>query len=168
MPLAWSLVLIFSVLLSISKWSGADAVGIVQKPAIILVPAAFSEPSVYDRVKASLSDVGYEVFTVKLPSVGKGSGHVDRTPDIKAVQKTLDQRFHLGRQVILVGNSYGGTVICDAVKDFEKESSVKSRDGKILGLIFVSIHPVSAFTFHYLGDIELSLALLAPTQRVTH
>jgi hypothetical protein len=127
-------------------------VGSSQKPAVILVPAAFSQPTVYDQVKASLCDVRSEVFTVRLPSVGKGASHVDCMPDIKAVQRILAQRLLQGRHVILVSNSYGATVICDAVNDFEHHSSVKFHDGKILGLIFVGL------------DSSLSPNLLAPGQ----
>jgi hypothetical protein len=66
---------------------------------------------------------------------------VDRTSDIKAVQTVLAERLLKGRNVVLVGNSYGATVICDALRDFEDKSSLNKRSGpsgKILGVIFVS------------------------------
>jgi dienelactone hydrolase len=118
----------------------ADPVRTTQKPAVILVPAAFSKATVYDQVKGILSDQGYCVIPVNLPSVGKLAAKVDRTRDIKVVQEALRQQIQKGKDVILVGNSYGGTVICDVVGEFESKSSVKfTGRGKILGLIFVSL-----------------------------
>jgi pimeloyl-ACP methyl ester carboxylesterase len=110
------------------------------KPAIIFVPAAFSRATVYDHVKSKLYDTGYDVVTVDLPSVGDAAEHVDRTADIKVVQEALRRQIHHDQKVILVGNSYGCTVICDALKDFENEAAVSgAADGKIMGVIFVSI-----------------------------
>jgi pimeloyl-ACP methyl ester carboxylesterase len=113
-----------------------------QKPSILLIPAAFSPASVYDLVAAQLSAAGYDdVLAIDLPSVGARAAHVDRTPDIKVVQTALAKRLLKGRNVVLVGNSYGATVICDALRDFEDKSSLDKRSGpsgKILGVIFVS------------------------------
>jgi pimeloyl-ACP methyl ester carboxylesterase len=120
--------------------SRAENASPARKPSIILIPAAFSKASVYDLVQTQLSTAGYETIAIDLPSVGKRAAHVDRTPDIKVVQAALAERLLKGKNVILVGNSYGATVICDAVKDFEDNSSLRYHGphGKILGLIFVS------------------------------
>jgi pimeloyl-ACP methyl ester carboxylesterase len=139
-----SFVLSISTLLSFFAATSAvpSADNDPQKPALILVPAAFSKATVYDEVKSRLSGVGYDVVAINLPSVGKAAAYVDRTPDIKSLQKVLAQQLHQGKNVVLIGNSYGATVICDAVKDFEDKSSLKSTapaNGKILGLIFVSL-----------------------------
>lgn len=133
------LTVLFCYSLSLFGQVAAEAVGHAQKPAVILVPAAFSKAAVYDQVGRILSHHGYDVIAVDLPSVGRDAVKVDRRPDIKVVQKALKEKLNQGKDVILVGNSYGGTVICDAVEDFEAKSSIKFNDkGKILGLIFVS------------------------------
>jgi surfactin synthase thioesterase subunit len=135
----------FSVLLctflSFLARSSAEYAGHAQKPSVILIPAAFSKATVYDIVKGQLSDAGYEVTAVDLPSVGEQAAHVDRTPDIQVVQNVLAQQLLEGKNIILVGNSYGATVICDAVQAFEHQSSLQysGPSGKILGLIFVRL-----------------------------
>lgn len=134
-----SLTVVFCTLLSLLGQVVAEPIRTTQKPAVILVPAAFSKATVYDQVKGILSDQGYWVVPVDLPSVGKLAAEVDRTCDIEIVQKAIRQQIQRGKDIILVGNSYGGTVICDAVGDFEAKSSIKyTGHGKILGLIFVS------------------------------
>jgi dienelactone hydrolase len=69
------------------------------KPAIILVPAAFSKAAVYDNVKDRLSNLGYDVVAIDLPSVGQRAAYVDRTPDIKEVQKHIGRMLHQGKNV---------------------------------------------------------------------
>lgn len=138
MASSFFLTMLFCYLLSLLSEVAAEAVGHAQKPAVILVPAAFSKVAVYDQVGRILSIHGYDVVAVDLPSVGRDAAKVDRTPDIKVVQKALKEKLNQGKDVILVGNSYGGTVICDAVGDFDAKSSIKfNGKGKILGLIFV-------------------------------
>jgi surfactin synthase thioesterase subunit len=137
-----SVLLLLCIFLSFLTGSQAETTKHAQKPALILIPAAFSKATVYDKVKRQLSKAGYEVTAIDLPSVGSQAAHVDRTPDIQVVQNALAHRLLEGKNVILVGNSYGATVICDAVKDFEHQSSLKhsGSNGKILGLIFVSLY----------------------------
>lgn len=135
------LLAIFGLLVHVTE---AEAGGRTRKPAIILVPAAFSKATVYDQVKAMLCDIGYLVVAVDLPSIGQSTEHVDRTSDVQVVQKALGQQIYQGQRVILVGNSYGCTVICDALKDFEYESTVSdAADGKIMGVVFVSSCDIS-------------------------
>lgn len=113
------------------------------KPALILVPGAFHRASVYDEVKSQLGNIGYEhIYAVDLPSVGYDVADVKRTADVDVVTELLETRLEAGKDVVLVGNSYGATVIVEAVKDFE-DRSVNSApentkgEGWILGLIMV-------------------------------
>ncbi|KAF9701996.1 hypothetical protein EKO04_000832 [Ascochyta lentis] len=114
------------------------------KPALILVPGTFHRASVYDEVKSQLEDVGYEhVNAIDLPSNGYDAADVERTADVAVVTKMLESMLEDGEDVILVGNSYGATVIMEAVKDFEDWSAVSAggkidREGRILGLIMLS------------------------------
>jgi alpha-beta hydrolase superfamily lysophospholipase len=140
-------VLLLAVYGFMVNFAKGEALGRTQKPAIILVPAAFSRATVYDHVKSKLCDATYDVITVDLPSIGQAAEHVDRTADIEVVQEALSQQIHHDQKVILVGNSYGCTVICDALKDFEHESAVSdATDGKIIGVIFVSCCDILATT----------------------
>ncbi|KAF3004833.1 hypothetical protein E8E13_004304 [Curvularia kusanoi] len=120
------------------------AAATTSKPALILVPGAFHRASVYDTVSRQLHNAGYtHIDAVELPSLGYSATGVERTADVEAVTQLLSQRLHLdGDDVILVGNSYGATVIMEAVKDFEAYSSALGprtpNSAQILGLIMLS------------------------------
>ncbi|KAJ4319348.1 hypothetical protein N0V94_003938 [Neodidymelliopsis sp. IMI 364377] len=114
------------------------------KPALILVPGTFHRASVYDEIKSQLGNVGYQhIDAVDLPSNGYDVVDVERSEDVQVVTKLLEDYLNGGEDVILVGNSYGATVIGEAVKDFEDRSITTTTkhtqgEGRILGLVMLS------------------------------
>ncbi|MVU81551.1 alpha/beta fold hydrolase [Nocardia sp. ET3-3] len=82
-------------------------------PTIVLVHGAFADASSWDGVAARLRDDGYRVVTPENPLRGPAN-------DAAAVQRTLDG---ISGPVVLVGHSYGGTVISN-VHDPKIESLV--------------------------------------------
>jgi alpha-beta hydrolase superfamily lysophospholipase len=112
------------------------------KPAVILVPGAFHKAAVYSHVTALLTQAGYTTDAVDFPSIGGHAAQVlDRTLDIDAVKSAINARLSEQKDIILVGNSYGATVIGEAVKDLEHLSSNhpgKAHRPKIIGLVMVS------------------------------
>lgn len=130
----------YLTLLATALLSAASAAS--AKPALILVPGTFHRASVYDEVKTQLHAAGYPyIDAVDLPSNGYDVAAVQRTADTTAVTHIMQARLQAGDDVILVGNSYGATVIMEAVATFESYSintpSSPPSDGKILGLIMV-------------------------------
>lgn len=142
------------LLLSVTTFSLFVGTGAtVDAPAIVLVPGAFHQAAVYEKVIRILHRDHYDDITaIDLPSVGAVVG---REPDIEATRRVVVKKLRDGKDVLLVGNSYGGTVIGEAVKGL-KESQVgpyarsgilnlSSRTpnhghgrGRILGLVFIS------------------------------
>lgn len=74
---------------------------------------------------------------VDLPSIGYDVADVERSADVEVVTKLLESKLHGGEDIILVGKSYGATVIMEAVKDFEAYSSTcatrRQSKGQIMG-----------------------------------
>jgi len=133
----WSLVFTFSAYFLLSSFAQGT-----NMPALILVPGAFHKASVYGELASKLRNVGYgHIDMVDLPSVGYDVTDIERTADVDAVIELLEASLNVGEDVILVGNSYGATVIMEAVKDFEHYSSAirpnTTTSGQILGLIMV-------------------------------
>ncbi|KAJ4384474.1 hypothetical protein N0V86_000073 [Didymella sp. IMI 355093] len=99
---------------------------------------------VYNEVKAQLADVGYEhIDAVDLPSVDDDVADVERKADTNVVTGLLENRLNDGQDVVLVGNSYGATVIMEAVKELEDRSAVSvpstaEGEGRVLGLVMLS------------------------------
>lgn len=82
-------------------------------PTIVLVHGAFADTSSWDGVAARLRDDGYRVVTPENPLRGPAN-------DAAAVERALDG---ISGPVVLVGHSYGGTVISN-VHDPKVESLV--------------------------------------------
>ncbi len=91
----------FAVLLAIAPVIGHAQETLMTKPTVVLVHGAFAESSSWNRVSAKLLGKGYSVVAIANPlrSV-KG--------DASYLASLLDS---IHGPVILVGHSYGGTVI---------------------------------------------------------
>lgn len=101
------------------------------RPTIILVPGAFHQPLVYDKVVDLLHNAQYHnVYAIDLPSVGELA---TRDDDIWSVCAVLFKELEAGRNVLLVGNSYGGTVIGEAVKGLKDDQERVESDEENVG-----------------------------------
>jgi len=78
-----------------------------EKPTVVLVHGAFAESSSWNGVAANLLQQGYPVVAVANP-LRSLSGDADYVADL--VKQT-------NGPVVLVGHSYGGAVISNAVQD---------------------------------------------------
>ncbi|KAL1602736.1 hypothetical protein SLS60_006157 [Paraconiothyrium brasiliense] len=158
------------------------------KPAVVMVPGAFHSPQVFGKVTHQLAQADYEFLNaVALPSVGH---LVERQADIDAVKSVLYEHLNAGRDVILVGNSYGCTVIGDAVNGaprYPPSSDAPTATeigigGRIISLIYLAgyiptiqevehpeskpdIHSVSPAFFNYHDDTGKVTADGDPTLR---
>lgn len=143
-------------------------------PSILLVPAAFSRAASYNTVAQRLRAFGFDVEALDLPSLGT---LLPRVADISVVAGALAKKIALGRDVVLVGNSYGATVIGEAVRGYgefrgkdgegseavgsngkESEDAERKGRGRVLGLIMVrSLHAI------YLPNL---LTFIVPLQSI--
>lgn len=96
---AWALVALASAVLVIAMVGfPAQAATPSAKPTIVLVHRAFSGPSAWDQVAASLTKEGYATVAVALPLTGLAE-------DVDAVRAALDG---IGGSQVLAAHSYGG------------------------------------------------------------
>ena len=145
-------------LLLVASLFVANSAATASKPALILVPGTFHRAIVFDEIKSRLDEVGYEhINAVNLPSNGFDAADVERTADVKAITDFLETRLKDSEDVVLVGNSYGATVIMEAVKHFEDRSVYSTPEpiegeGRILGLIMVSETSVTMCSASHRAD----------------
>jgi pimeloyl-ACP methyl ester carboxylesterase len=92
---------LFAVLLAVAPLAGHAQENSMNKPTVVLVHGAFAESSSWNRVSAKLLAKGYPVIAIANPlrSVKGDAGYL----------ASLLDSIH--GPVILVGHSYGGTVI---------------------------------------------------------
>ena len=113
------------------------------KPTIVLVHGAFSGPSAWDQVTASLTKDGYTTVAVALPL----SGLAD---DVDAVSATLDG---IDGSKVLVAHSYGGFVASNAA----------AGRSDVSALVFTAAFvPDAGETIVGLGEGYAPAAFLAP------
>lgn len=84
--------------------SAADGGGAVARPTIVLVHGAFADSSSWNGVVARLGAKGYPIVAVANPLRGVAS-------DARYVASVIDS---VKGPVVVVGHSYGGTVITNA------------------------------------------------------
>ena len=107
------------------------------KPTILIVPGSFSPAHFYSPVVNGLNASGFETFVYDLPSAS-------RKPPEHAATLAEDAMFFNGvltslcdaeKNVVVLGHSYGGSVISECVKGL-----MAKRDGKgrVVGLIYLT------------------------------
>jgi pimeloyl-ACP methyl ester carboxylesterase len=81
------------------------------KPTILIVPGSFSSPSLYDQTVKLLKEYGYPAVAIQLPSTVKRAPLEPATmmEDADVVRRAAQTLLSLGREVIVVPHSYGGT-----------------------------------------------------------
>lgn len=90
---------------------------VAAKPTVILVHGAFGDPESWDRVIPILQNQGVPVVSVSIPLTSLAD-------DAAATQRAIDRA---AGPVVLVGHSWGGTVITEA-----------GADPKVRALVYVS------------------------------
>lgn len=92
------------------------------KPSIVIVPGSFTGPELYSTIASLLKDQGYEAFVGTLQSAS-------RTPPEKAATMKEDAAYFRGiveflagqgKDVVILGHSYGGIVATESVKGATK------------------------------------------------
>lgn len=125
-----------ALLAFISACATAPASAAIEKPTIILVHGAFAESSSWDGVTSRLIRAGYPVIAAANP-LRSASG------DAAYISSIVDS---VHGPVVLVGHSYGGTVI----------SAAANGHDNVRALVFVSAFAPDA------GETSFGLAGLYP------
>lgn len=109
------------------------------QPVFVLAPGAWHTPDCYQIVQDKLHAQGWETRAVAYPSVGAEPPTKGAFDDAAAVRAEVQALADQGRQVILVGHSYGGLVICEASKGLGyKQRKAEGKEGGIVLLVFLS------------------------------
>jgi predicted alpha/beta hydrolase len=125
------------------------------KPVIIFVPGAFVGPGPYAAVAESLRADDYSVEVVHLTSAADLSSETVSSPkwkdlaaktadsDIEAIHDVVKPYFEQGRQVVLIGHSYGSI---PAILSIEGHT-VQERESKGLQGGVVAYINIAGFAF---------------------
>jgi len=119
------------------------------KPTVFIIHGAFHQPAHFDAVKGVLETQGYEVVAPQLRTVisvptdqlTAESPETKKTmyDDVDYLRPQLVKLVEAGKDVFLLGHSYGGTVLSELVtRELTVESKkAASQKGGVLGLLFL-------------------------------
>ena len=94
-----------------------------EKPTVLFVHGAWDNGSAWDLVCTSLSRHGYSAVAPSLPSAGSRPPISSHLEDAKIIRRELQRLVHeQKKEVIAVGHSYGGLVVTESVRGFEKKT----------------------------------------------
>jgi alpha-beta hydrolase superfamily lysophospholipase len=108
------------------------------KPVIVIVPGAWHRPKHYQKLINALADVGYEAVGVTLPSVDSSPPLPSWDQDAAETRRVIMEYLDAGKDVILIGHSFGGVAMSEAVKGLGKEDREKTGlKGSVIRLVYM-------------------------------
>ncbi|EAS30949.3 uncharacterized protein CIMG_06428 [Coccidioides immitis RS] len=124
-------------------------------PTIVLVHGAWHSPECFDSLRKVLEDHGYPTEAPGHPSVGAEPPTKTLEDDVINMQIVLNKLIEdEGKEVVLVGHSYGGTVISNASDGLgrDQRAVAKKRGGIVLAIYLAGfLVPKGATLFDGLG-----------------
>ncbi|OTA60424.1 alpha/beta-hydrolase [Hypoxylon sp. EC38] len=114
------------------------------KPSIVLVPGSFSLPEFYDNILNAVKAKGYEIEGLHYPSVGLKTG--PRTGELPSmyddaafISKEVAKLADEGKDVVLIGHSYGGVPATQSTEGVTKaERQKQGKKGGIVRLAYMT------------------------------
>jgi pimeloyl-ACP methyl ester carboxylesterase len=92
-----------------------DDQGDLTRPVLLLVHGAWHGAWIWEKVHGVLATAGWEVQTLDLPSTAaSGATRYGMHHDAQVVQRHIQQ---IGRPVVVVAHSYGGTPVTEGAAD---------------------------------------------------
>ncbi|EED24540.1 conserved hypothetical protein [Talaromyces stipitatus ATCC 10500] len=115
----------------------------MSKPTIVIVPGSFTSASAYETLASILTkQYSYEAIVAPLQSTARAPPENPATmqEDAAYFRGIIEALSSQGKDVVVVGHSYGGIVATEAVKQVtkpERQERGKSADG-VVGVVYVA------------------------------
>ncbi|KAI1171684.1 Alpha/beta hydrolase fold-1 [Nemania sp. FL0916] len=110
-----------------------------RKPIIFFSPGGYHSPWVFDNVSAALKERGFEATATSLVSVGAPDANIGLQDDVDHVRPQLVKLIDEGKEIILVGHSYGGLVVTNVAEGLGvKQRAAQGKTGGILMIIYMA------------------------------
>lgn len=134
----------------------------MSKPTILLVPGSFALPEFYNELFDKVRARGYEIQGIHKPSVGLSAGQGRPGPppsmydDAAHIAKEVERVADTGKDVVLIGHSYGGVPITESVKGLPKtERQAQGKKGGLVNLAYMTclVPPVGSSAADVLSKV---------------
>ena len=110
---------------------------VAEKKAIVIIPAAYSVPSQYEKVGSYCRSFGSEVVVVRNPSTepnGRG-GAPSLYDDAANARSRIESLVRRGKEVMVVGHAYGAMVATQCCQGLSQQ---EVRRGGVVRLLFIA------------------------------
>lgn len=111
------------------------------KPAILLIPGSFSIAAMYYPLQDMLVAQGHEVYVNTLPSASRNAPEppASLSDDASFFSNLIGKIADQGKEIIVLGHSYGGLVASESAKGLSKvERCARGQEGGIVRIIFLA------------------------------
>ncbi|KAJ5775274.1 uncharacterized protein N7511_000285 [Penicillium nucicola] len=107
----------------------------MSKPTFIFSLGAWMHPAVFDTVRTRLEALGFPSECPAHPSIGAEPPSLTLDDDVSSLRSVLTAVAEEGRDIVVVGHSYGGVVASSAVEGLDKPA--RTANGKRGGVVSV-------------------------------
>lgn len=110
-------------------------------PSFVIVPGAWHQPEMYEKLVPFLDNAGYSAVIISLPSCDtQDPQKVTCSTDAEAIRRQIVRSIEAdGKDIVVVCHSYGGIPGGGAAYGLSKTARAKEeKKGGITGLIYVS------------------------------
>lgn len=123
-----------------------------------LIPGAWHGPWAFELIRAELEARGFSTSATTLPSVGSTDPDRALYADVAAARADLEGLVDAGKEVVLVGHSYGGAVMGSAVEGLgAHQRKAAGKEGGIVSQIWLA-----AFALDVGGSLSDGLGDVVP------
>lgn len=110
------------------------------KPTVLFSIGAWITPATFDAVRAKLAEKGIPSEAPAHPSIGAEPPNKTLADDTASLRSVLTQLVEVeGKDVVVVGHSYGGVVASCAVEGLAKtDRKAAGQEGGVVRIIYLA------------------------------
>ncbi|KAL8366515.1 hypothetical protein RB595_005012 [Gaeumannomyces hyphopodioides] len=106
--------------------------------AFVIVHGLSFPPATFDRLRKVLEGAGYEVVIPRMPSVGEGVVRATTANEVAAVRAAMAPALEAGKEIVLMGHSYGGIIITPTALGYTKtEREAQGLKGGVKAMVYL-------------------------------
>ena len=118
------------------------------KPTILIIPGSFAPARLYDPFLSLLHGLGFPALVEELPTADRRPPSPAATmyDDAKFFNQVINRLLAEGKDVVVLGHSYGGCVTTEAVKGLTEQKKQGKATlgeggdgrGRLVGLVYLT------------------------------
>ena len=110
-----------------------------QRATIVWVPGLLHTPAHFRPTVEALADVGIPSISIDMPNYGPSAPSALPYDDLEVIRSACSDLVNDGKEIILVGHSYSGVPVCQAVRGLDRSfRKSEGKDGGIVRVMFVA------------------------------